>query len=385
MFFKFNKKGIFFVSISQFGMAFSFSFVMTFLPFYIGEISPYDLKKTMIWTGLIIGPSHILTAIAAPFWGSLTSRYNPKLLFERGMLCNGVLFFIMGFVGHLPLLLILRMIQGALGGVSTIGLILVSSMSDQERLHKDLSFFQNSITAGQLIGPLLGAYTASLLGYKTAFIFAFFIATVFLIFCHKNVEKVPIQKKETSSVIHLKKSLIWAWFLTFTATIHLTFLISILPAILKIFQLSDKIALKSAGLIIILYTISAIIGNYMLSHMASKFGLKRVIILSSILASTFQILLYFSPNVAIFTIFRMFQTGFIASIFPLTLSIFGMEIGGKTVGFMNSSRFVGMAVGPVMATTIFAYSNLLTLSIIISSLTLISLLGFIFSTPKKDN
>lgn len=69
MFFKFKKKGIFSVSISQFGMAFSFSFVMTFLSFYIGEISPYDLKKTMIWTGLIIGPSHILTAIAAPLLG----------------------------------------------------------------------------------------------------------------------------------------------------------------------------------------------------------------------------------------------------------------------------------------------------------------------------
>lgn len=380
---KIEQEGIFFVSISQFGMAMSFSFVMTFLPFYIGKISPYGPKETMIWTGLIIGPSHILTALAAPFWGSLTSRYSPKLLFERGMLSNGVLFLIMGFVSNLPIFLILRMIQGALGGVSTIGLILISSMSKEERLHKDLSFFQNSITAGQLIGPLLGAYAASLFGYRTAFIFAFIIATIFLIFCHKNVSDVAIQKTILSPKIILKRSLIWAWFLSFTATIHLTFLISILPTILKGFQLTDKIALKSAGVIIILYTISAIVGNYLLSSIASKFGLKKVVISACILASIFQFLLYFSPDVVSFTVFRMIQTGFIASVFPLTLSIFGKEVGGKTVGFMNSSRFVGMAIGPIMATTVMAYSNLLALSIIIAVITLVSLWGFVFSMEDK--
>lgn len=383
MFLKIDQKGIFFVSISQFGMALSFSFVMTFLPFYIAKISPYSPKETMIWTGLIIGPSHILTALAAPFWGSLTSRYSPKLLFERGMLSNGVLFLIMGFVSNLPIFLILRMIQGALGGVSTIGLILISSMSKEERLHKDFSFFQNSITAGQLIGPLLGAYTASLFGYRTAFIFAFIIATIFLVFCHQNVEKIPVQKKVFVTEINLKRSLIWAWFLSFTATIHLTFLISILPTILKGFQLTDKVAIKSAGFIIILYTISAIIGNYSLSSIASKFGLRKVIILACLLASLFQFLLYFSPGVVSFTVFRMIQTGFIASVFPLTLSIFGREIGGRTVGFMNSSRFVGMAIGPIMATSIMAYSNLLTLSAIITVITFISLLGFVISIDEK--
>jgi len=382
--FKIQAKGIFFVSISQFGMALSFSFVMTFLPFYIAKISPYGQKETIIWTGLIIGPSHILTALAAPFWGSLTSRFRPKLLFERGMLSNGLLFLIMGFVNHLPLLLILRMIQGALGGVSTIGLILISSLSKEDRLHKDFSFFQNSITAGQLVGPLLGAYTASVFGYRTAFIFAFFIATIFLIFCHQHVEEVPIQKRKTFAETNLKKSLIWAWLLSFTATIHLTFLISILPTLLGNFQLTDNVALKSAGFIIISYTITAIIGNYVLSHIALKFGLMRIITMACILGSIFQFLLSISPNIVSFTVFRMLQTGFIASIFPLTLSTFGRDIGGRTVGFMNSSRFVGMAVGPIIATTVMAYSNLLILSLIIAGLTFASLWGFIVSLSWKE-
>lgn len=196
MWLKIPDKNVFFVSVSQFGMALSFGYVMTFMPFYITQISTFGPRETMIWIGLIMGPSYIITALAAPFWGGLTSRFSPKLLFERGMLCNGIVFLVMGFVNNLYLLLLLRIIQGFLGGVSTIGLILTSAKSQKERLHKDLSLFQNSMTAGQLIGPPLGAYAASVLGYRAAFVFAFVIVAFFLVFCHWNVSEIPLQKKK---------------------------------------------------------------------------------------------------------------------------------------------------------------------------------------------
>src|SRR4030042_1555895 len=146
MFFKIANKGTFFVSFSQFGTAFSFAYSFTFLPFYIAQISPFGSKETMLWIGLIMGTPHIVTAFSAPCWGGLTSRFSPKLLFERGMLCNGILFLLMGFVDNLYLLLLLRIIQGTLGGVSTIGLILINALSTEDGLRKDLSLFQNSMT-----------------------------------------------------------------------------------------------------------------------------------------------------------------------------------------------------------------------------------------------
>lgn len=202
---KISNKAVFFISVSQLGMSFSFSYVMTFMPFYINQISPYGPKETLIWIGMIMGPSQIITALTAPFWGGLTSRFSPKLLFERGMLCNGILFLAMGFIDNLYFLLLLRVIQGALGGVSTIGLILISAISPEEQLNKNLSLYQNSITAGQLIGPLLGAYSASLFGYRAAFVLAFIIASIFLIFCHKYVSKIPLQKEESSSIFLSKR------------------------------------------------------------------------------------------------------------------------------------------------------------------------------------
>ena len=148
---------VIFICLSQFGIALSFNFVMVFLPFYIHKISPYSPQQTLVWLGFIMAASSIMAALASTFWGALGSRYNPKHLFMIGLLSHAVLIFIMGFVTNLPLLLVLRMAQGILGGISTVGLIMVSSSSSRESAAKNLGLFQNSLTMGQLIGPPLGA------------------------------------------------------------------------------------------------------------------------------------------------------------------------------------------------------------------------------------
>ena len=55
---------------------------------------------------------------------------------------------LMGFVSSLPVLLILRLVQGILGGISTVGLIIVSSSSSREWASRDIGLFQNSMTLG---------------------------------------------------------------------------------------------------------------------------------------------------------------------------------------------------------------------------------------------
>jgi DHA1 family multidrug resistance protein-like MFS transporter len=381
---KITNKGVFFIAVSQFGMAFSFSFMIAFMPFYIVKISTFGPKETMLWIGMIIGVPNIIMALIAPFWGGLTSRFSPKLLFERGILCNGILILLMGFIDNLYLLLLLRIMQGAFGGVSTIGLVLISSLSPEERLHKDLSLFQNSLTAGQLMGPPLGTYTASLFGYRGAFVIASIIVSIFLTFCHHYVSDIPLQKKKSHPEAYYKKGLLSGWVLSLIATVQLTFLPSILPRILENFQLMEGAALNYAGIIIMSYTATAILGTYIFSRLSSKISLKKIITISCLSAAFFQVLLIISKGVWSFAVIRMIQTGFIAAIFPLTISIFARDVGGGMIGFLNSARFFGNAVGPLMATSVLAYSNLLTLYILIAGLTLSSLWAFVTSTKTIE-
>ena len=276
--FKIENKGVFFIAASQFGVAFSFHCILAFIPFYILKVSPFGPKETMIWTGMIMGAANVVASFTASFWGGLTSRFRPKFLFERAMVLNGILILLMGLTGNLYLLLLLRIMQGFLGGVSTIGLILISSLSSRERLHKDISLFQNSITAGQLLSPPAGAFAASLLGYRAPFILAFFVLAISTLFCYRYVGDIPIQRKESHPETPFNKGLLLGWTLCLIATIHVTFLPSILPTILEGFQLVGDAALRSAGFVIMLYTATALLGNHLLSRTASKLGLSKVII-----------------------------------------------------------------------------------------------------------
>jgi len=89
-----------------------------------------------------------------------------------------------------------------------------------------------------------------------------------------------------------------------------------------------------------------------------------------------QGLFVFSEGVVDFTIMRMIQTGLVAAIYPLTMSIFAKESKGNVIGFLNSARFAGNALGPMIATTLLAFSNLPTLYLFISLIALSALLGF---------
>jgi hypothetical protein len=89
-----------------------------------------------------------------------------------------------------------------------------------------------------------------------------------------------------------------------------------------------------------------------------------------------QSMLALSKGIVDFTIMRMIQTGMVAAIIPLVISLIVNEPKGSTIGFLNSARFTGIALGPIIATSILAFSNLTTLYLVISGITLIAFVSF---------
>ena len=47
------------LSVSQFGMAFSYNYIMVFMPFYVHKITPYSPEATLIWIGWIMGSGNV--------------------------------------------------------------------------------------------------------------------------------------------------------------------------------------------------------------------------------------------------------------------------------------------------------------------------------------
>ncbi len=337
----------------------------------------------MIWIGMIMGLNSFVAAATAPVWGSLTAKLPPKRLFQSTFLFNGIIFLLMGFTDSLPMLLALRIIQGALGGASTVGLFMISELSPKDRLAGHLSLYQNSMTAGSLLGPPVGAYLAAHLGYRSPFIVSFLMVGVFLLLCQIYVAEIDKKETDRDRKVAFSRGVLWGWALSFIATIHLTFLPSILPHVLGGFSLVGEDALKAAGFIMMGYTATAIIGSYVISRWTPREKLTGVIAAACLAAAFFQALLFLAQGVVSFTMIRMLQTGVVAAVIPLMMANFGTKLGGTGIGFMNSARFAGNGFGPLMATSVVAGSNLLTLYLLISVSTVGSVLAFLITGKKK--
>jgi DHA1 family multidrug resistance protein-like MFS transporter len=385
------RKNLFSISFSQFGNAFSSNFVQVFFPFYILKISPYPMQYTLLWIGATMGVTGLCAAITSPFWGSLTHRLNPKLLYLRALLVNVVSFFLMGFTTDIHLLFVLRVIQGLATGTSTIGFIIVSSSSPKERVSSNIGIFHNSLTLGQLLGPLLGSLAAATLGYRGSFIAAscvVFSSSVFAYLYVINIPPLP-RPERTSGKTTLDKRILVGGFLCFSAIVQMTFLPSVLPNVFEAFQYEHATALKWAGSVVLCYTATAMIGIFIWTRVAWRIGINRMITILFTLGILLQAMLAFSHGIVDFTIVRMLQTGFVAATFPLILSVFASESKGSTIGFLNATRFAGNAVGPMLATSILAYTNLPTVYFFISGITLLAFLGFkaffTSSSPRPED
>jgi DHA1 family multidrug resistance protein-like MFS transporter len=136
--------------------------------------------------------------------------------------------------------------------------------------------------------------------------------------------------------------------------------------------------LKLSGTIVMLYTATAMIGTYVWSWLSRKFGLYRMITFLFAFGILLQSLLAFSKGIVDFTVIRMVQTCLVAATIPLVISIFASESKGGIIGLLNSARFAGNALGPILATSILAFSNLTGLYLFISGMTLFAFLGFKF-------
>jgi MFS family permease len=187
-----------------------------------------------------------------------------------------------------------------------------------------------------------------------------------------------LTEKDASS----NRKVAFGWALSFIATINLTFLPSILPNILDGFSLRGDDALKAAGFIMMGYTATAILGNYLLSNLTPTAMIKRTIAAACLFSALMQIVMYFAPGVFYFAAARMLQTGAIAAVISLVMSEFAGGVGGAKIGFLNSARFAGNGAGPMLATFILARANLLSLYLVIALSTAGSVLAFLYSERK---
>jgi MFS family permease len=197
---------------------------------------------------------------------------------------------------------------------------------------------------------------------------------VTLVFCLLYVADVPHEPKEKSRFQEhtVNRRTLLGWGLCFTTTVQLMFLPSVLPNVFQGFQIEQTIALRWAGFVVMFYTATAMAGTYFFTRLVPRIRIDRLIIAVCFLGTVSQSLLSISPGVISFVAVRMLQTAMIAAVFPLVFSTFASDSDGRVIGFLNSSRFAGNAMGPMIATAVLAFSSLNWLYLSVSIITLVA-------------
>ncbi|HYB72998.1 MAG TPA: MFS transporter [Candidatus Sulfotelmatobacter sp.] len=361
---------------AQFGLAFSINFMFVFLPFYVQTISPFDEAATLRWTGLIMGGASVVATFVSPMWGYMTGRRSPKFLFERAIFSHGIALALMAFTTDLYLLLGLRLVQGFLGGLSTIGIIIVSATSPREQLSRNMGLYQASMTLGQLAGPPVGALAAAAFGYRAAFLITAALVGAIFAFAHRSLSAIPPQPVERERTA-VSLGQVAAFFgVCLAATVQITFLPAILPHLLRGFAVAEGIQPVAAGLIVSAYALASVAGSIGSSRLASRVGATRLMFLCGLAASVLQVLLLASRDVWTFTLLRMAQTAAVSALPTLVMARVAERGHGGTLGAVNASRFAGNALGPILGTFILANGSLPSLYATIAALTLAALLAY---------
>ncbi|MBI1892743.1 MAG: MFS transporter [Candidatus Rokubacteria bacterium] len=358
---------------TQFGISMSFNFVVVFLPFYIASVSRADRETTLLWVGIIMSVSPTMAAIGAPIWGGLTARISPKRLMEYGLLSSTFWVGLVGFVSSLPLVFLIRLVHGVLGGISTISMIILAALVRPVELPRYLGLFHSSITLGQIVGPPLGAFAAAALGYPAAFL----VSSALLFACFLTTSRflgpVPPQPREAGSRGVFRLSAYAAWGLAMMSTVQIGFLPSVLPELLQGLAVRGDRALLSAGGVVMASGLAASLGAVALSRLTLWVSTDRLILATAVGSAVGLLGMGWSENVWTFTAFRMVETGCIAGTVPLVFSLFAGKGQGRTIGALNSARFAGNALGPILATAILARSTPPVLYSAIAGLTVVAL------------
>lgn len=166
---EFWKRNLYTIWVAQFVTIMGMNAVVPFLPFYIRDLGVTDPDVVARWSGLAFSGPFFLSFFFTPLWGALGDRYGRKLMVIRAVFGLGIAQILVGSAQSAEQLLLFRMIQGALSGFIPAALTLVSTSAPREHTGYALGFLQTSISAGMLIGPVIGGALADVVGYRPIF------------------------------------------------------------------------------------------------------------------------------------------------------------------------------------------------------------------------
>lgn len=376
-------------------MSASYTMLVPFLPMYLMQELGVSADDVKLWSGLVFSVSFAISGIMAPIWGAMADKKSRKLMAVRAAVCLGITYVLGGAVQNEWQLLIVRILQGFSAGLWPACLAIMTQYAPREKMGFCLGSMQGAMTAGGVLGPLLGGVLAEYTGMRMTFYIggvALLIIAGLLIFYIKETPRKPTehadsQKKEKVNL--LKIPVIQRMLLT-AAMLQLMMLIQqpIMPLYVAELQGSmDQIVLVT-GLLFSVVGISGVIASPLWGIAGQKWGFRPVLYFGLISTAIITILQALPNDIYAFGTLRFIGGLAFAGLFPAINAVLTQssspEDRGRVFGLSYAAQQVGSVIGPILGGALAIYLPLKVV-IALSGVIIIPLaIYLIVKRPKQE-
>jgi DHA1 family multidrug resistance protein-like MFS transporter len=354
------KINLYTVWFSQVISIMSFSFGMPFLPYYIQELGIVDPDKVKLYSGILNAAPAVTMAIMAPIWGVVADKYGKKLMLLRAMFFSVFIIGGMGFATNVGHLLVLRLLQGVFSGTVTAASVLVASNTPKERLGFALGFLSSSTFIGQSLGPIIGGFSADLVGYRVSFyvggilMFLDFLSVLFIVKESKvSVEKKEKKKEEKNSILSVFTSMTVSMLVVLLLMrIGRTIFSPYMPIYVQETMGTVEGNAKVTGMINGVVGLMTALSGLTLSRLGDKYDKMKVLIVLLVVGVILSLPIAFANNLFVFAIFYGILFFAIGGIEPIIMSVTTeqtpKERRGMLFGVQGTVGSIGFAVAPLL-------------------------------------
>ena len=348
-------------------MSASYTMIIPFLPMYLTNELGVDDTSVSLWAGLSFSVTFFVSAVMAPIWGRIADRKGKRLMAMRASLLIAISYLLGGIVTSPEQLIIVRVFQGFASGLWPMDLAIMTLYAPRERLGFSLGIMQGTLTAGGVVGPLLGGVLAEAFGMRASFyigglaLFINFLAFTFII-------KEPPMPKNTVPLTAEEKNPMHLWHIPILRTMMIVSTLAQMVLYILMPVITTYIKALAGSMDNIVFVAGAVfslsgIAGAIAAPLWGIYGTRRTYFNSMFLAMLFGGIMFTLQGIPDTLMpFAVMQFGvglFIAGIQPSLNAIIAQhtppQLKGSVFGLLFSAQQIGGAAGPLLGGVVATY------------------------------
>ena len=324
------------------------------------ELGLHDPGEAAVWAGLVSGVTPFMVALSAPYWSLQANKRGPRPVMRAILATLATAVALSGFAQTPMQLLVLRTLQGLVGGFVPIGLAIIVFAIPEEKHPWAMGLYQASLVMGLVFGPLLGGLAADVFGYRTPFFMFSALSAICCLGVYKWMPTLSFPHKEQESQWSLLRYFLgiskvrMLAILMFLCNFGITGIGPILPLYIKHYMPVDESYLATiVGIIIFGAGICSALASLSIAKMTKLMGMHRILLIATIGVSIFFILQYMMPDVWSLGICRSIAGFFMGLITPVANTLISLSVPverkGIVFGALSGFVMMGNVLGPMIS------------------------------------